>query len=201
MRRYLVAGPVVAALALPAFADAKGPVSASISGPALARTLAVTGETARCPGTRSGTLAERRRLFRADVRSVAGPDARQPAEGHARAAVHGRLRRAGAERHPEPRRPGRLSVREAGRADVHEARGSSFWDGEKAHGGWYPRPTGLKQMLVRAGLAGQDADIAVRYAGAGRASGSGRPARGAGVGCAVAGADEPGACRMQNPRA
>ena len=54
MRRYLVLATVVA-LALPAAATAKGPASASITGPSV-RTLAVSGN-GEAPGNPLGTLA------------------------------------------------------------------------------------------------------------------------------------------------
>ena len=31
--------------------------------------------------------------------------------------------------------------------------GQSFWEGERAHGGWYRASPALKRMLVRAGLS------------------------------------------------
>ena len=55
MRRYLVAAAVIA-LTLPAVAAAKGPVSATISGPGLERSLAIAGD-GEGPGTALGSLA------------------------------------------------------------------------------------------------------------------------------------------------
>src|SRR5262249_13842257 len=58
-------------------------------------------------------------VLRADVRPDARPDAQDAAVRNARSALPDHLRRPGAERHPEPRRPGRLPVREADGTDVH----------------------------------------------------------------------------------
>src|SRR5688500_6677896 len=54
MRKYLVAAALVA-LALPTLASAKGPASASISGPGLERALTIRGD-GETPGTAPGTL-------------------------------------------------------------------------------------------------------------------------------------------------
>ena len=58
MRRYVVAAVLLAALALPAAAFAKGPESASIFGPALGRSLAVSGDGEMGNGTPLGTLVD-----------------------------------------------------------------------------------------------------------------------------------------------
>ena len=59
MRRYLVAAAVLAAaLALPGLASAKGPSSASISGPGLDRSLAIRGQGEMGPGTPLGSLVD-----------------------------------------------------------------------------------------------------------------------------------------------
>ena len=61
MRRYLIPAALVA-LALPALASAKGPVSASISGPQLGRSLAIVGD-GEGPGTALGMLANASGFF------------------------------------------------------------------------------------------------------------------------------------------
>ena len=59
MRRNLVAAAAItAALALPGAAAAKGPASASISGPNLERSLAIRGEGEMGTGTPLGALAD-----------------------------------------------------------------------------------------------------------------------------------------------
>src|SRR5262249_27511252 len=59
MRRYLVGVAAFAAvLLLPGSADAKGPSTASITGPGLERQLAVVGQGELGPGTPLGTLVD-----------------------------------------------------------------------------------------------------------------------------------------------
>jgi hypothetical protein len=148
MRRYLLAAALLA-LALPTLAAAKGPASASISGPGLARTLAVTGD-GEGPGTALGNLASTSGFF---------------------AQMFGQ--------HPDPTLASRPKATLGPRYTVVyvvpgpnevESRvvqyvypyakpvaltfmkpGQSFWDNQKAHGGWY-RSARLKAVLVRAGL-------------------------------------------------
>jgi hypothetical protein len=149
MRRYVIAAALVA-LALPALAAAKGPVSASISGPGLERALAVRGD-GEGPGTALGTLATASGFF---------------------AQMFGQT--------PDPtlatRPTGRLGVRYTvvyvvpGPNDIRSRvvqfvypyakpvaltymkQGQRFWDTERAHGGWYRASSTLKKMLIRAGL-------------------------------------------------
>ena len=117
MRRYLVLATVVA-LALPAAATAKGPASASITGPSV-RTLAERKRRgAREPAR---TLANAGGFFAQMFGQTPDPTFRLRPKG-APTAVHRGVRRARPEQHREPRHPVRVSVREAGRADVHEAR-------------------------------------------------------------------------------
>ena len=68
MRKYLLAAALVA-LALPALAAAKGPVSASVSGPTLDGALTIRGD-GEGPGTALGTLA---------IHAVPGPEDRRVA--------------------------------------------------------------------------------------------------------------------------
>ena len=148
MRRYLVVATLVA-LALPAFAAAKGPVSASISGPGLERALAIEGD-GEGPGavgslaTASGVLAQ---MF------VQSPDptvARRPAGtlGPRYAIVY--------------LVPGPNDIQSRVTQYVYPYAkprplsylrpGQVFWDGRKAHGGWYRATAALRRALVRSGL-------------------------------------------------
>src|ERR1700752_3180227 len=61
MRKYLLAGALVA-LALPALAAAKGPMSPSVSGPSLDAPLTIRGD-GEGPGTALGTLAMKSGFF------------------------------------------------------------------------------------------------------------------------------------------
>ena len=71
MRRYFIAAVVVVALALPAAAVAKGPISASISGPGLEGPLVIKGD-GEGPGTALGTLASTSGFF-AQMYGATGP--------------------------------------------------------------------------------------------------------------------------------
>jgi hypothetical protein len=149
MRRYVIAAALVA-LALPALAAAKGPVSASISGPALERTLVIRGD-GEGPGTALGTLATASGFFAQmfgqspDPTLVTRPSGRLglrytvvyvvPGPNDIRSRVVQRI-------YPYAK-PFALTYMKPGQA---------FWDGERAHGGWYRASSGLKKMLIRAGL-------------------------------------------------
>lgn len=150
MRRYLVAGTIVAALALPALANAKGPVSASISGPAPARTLAVTGN-GEMPGNPLGTLANTGGYFAQVFGQTPDPTLASRPEG-----------RLGPRYTVVYVVPGPNDVQSrivqfvypyAKRvALTHMRPGQPYWDGRKVHGGWFRATSGLKRMLLRAGL-------------------------------------------------
>jgi hypothetical protein len=150
MRRYLVAGAVVAALALPALATAKGPVSASISGPSPARTLSVGGN-GEMPGNPLGTLATASGFFAQmfgqtpdptlSVRpgGTLGPRYKVvyvvPGPNNVQSRVVQLV-------YPYAK-PGALTYMKPGQP---------FWGDRYAHGGWFRATSGLKQMLVRVGL-------------------------------------------------
>jgi len=150
MRRYLIAAALVA-LALPAVAMAKGPVSASVSGPGLEGGTFVIRGDGEGPGTALGTLASSGGYF---------------------AQMFGQS--------PDPtlatRPTGKLGLRYTvvyvvpGPNDVRSRvvkfvypyakpvpltymkPGQRFWGTERAHGGWFQASPALKKMLVRAGL-------------------------------------------------
>ena len=150
MRRYLVAGTVVAALALPTVATAKGPVSASISGPSPARTLAVSGN-GEMPGNPLGTLATTSGFFAQMFGQTPDPTLSVRPKGTL-----------------GPRYkvvyvvPGPNNVQSRVVQFVYPYAkpvaltymkpGQLFWGDRQARGGWFRATTGLKQMLVRAGL-------------------------------------------------
>jgi hypothetical protein len=149
MRRYLVAVALVA-LALPTLAAAKGPASASISGPGLERALAIRGNGEGL-GTALGTLANASGFFPQMFGQAPDPTlATRPS------ATLG-LRYKVVYLVPGPNnirsrivqfiypyaKPSALTYMKPGQA---------FWEGEKAHGGWYRASLALKKMLIRAGL-------------------------------------------------
>ena len=149
MRRYVIAAALVA-LALPALAAAKGPVSASISGPALERTLAIRGD-GEGPGTALGTLADASGYFAQMFGQSPDPTlATRPS---------GRL---GLRYRVVYVVPGPNNVRSRvvqyiypyakPVALTYMKPGQAFWDSERTHGGWYRASAGLKKVLIRAGL-------------------------------------------------
>jgi hypothetical protein len=149
MRRYLFAAAVVA-LALPAVAIAKGPVSASISGPGLNRTLAIEGN-GEGPGTALGTLAAASGFFpqmfgqspdptlKSRPKATLGPRYKAvyvvPGPNDVRSRVVQYI-------YPYAK-PVALTFMQPGQR---------FWNGRKAHGGWYRASARLKGVLVQAGL-------------------------------------------------
>jgi hypothetical protein len=149
MRRYLVAAAVVA-LALPASATAKGPVSASISGPGLNRALAIEGN-GEGPGTALGTLASASGFFpqmfgqSPDPTLVSRPRATLGPRYTAVYVVPG-------PNDVQSRVVQYIYPYAKPFALTFMKPGQRFWNGRKAHGGWYRASVRLKAVLVRAGL-------------------------------------------------
>jgi len=149
MRRYLVAATAVVALAIPAFATAKGPASATISGPAT-RTLAVTGD-GETPGTALGTLANASGFFAQMFGQTPDPTLRTRPKG----TLGPRYKVTYVVPGPNniQSRVVQLVYPYAKPFAVTYMRpGQVFWGDQKAYGGWFVATTGLKRMLVRAGL-------------------------------------------------
>ena len=149
MRRYFIAAALVA-LALPAVAAAKGPVSASISGPALERSLAIRGD-GEGPGTALGTLADASGYFAQMFGQSPDPTLASRPSG-----------RLGLRYTVVYVVPGPNNIRSRvvqyiypyakPVALTYMKPGQTFWDGKRTHGGWYRASSGLKRMLIRAGL-------------------------------------------------
>jgi hypothetical protein len=150
MRRYLVAAALLA-LVLPALAAAKGPVSASISGPGLQSPLTVSGD-GEGPGTALGTLAMSSGFFAQMFGQTPDPT------------FTTRPKRALGPRY-------KVVYVVPGGSDIqsrvvqwiypyakpvaltHMKANQLFWQTERTHGGWYRATPALKQMLARAGLS------------------------------------------------
>jgi uncharacterized protein (DUF58 family) len=149
MRRYLFAVAVVA-LVLPAVAAAKGPVSVTISGPGLERSLAIEGD-GEGPGTTLGTLAAASGFFpqmfgqSPDPTLAARPKATLGRRYKAVYVVPG-------PNDVQSRVVQYLYPYAKPVALTFMKPGQRFWDGRKAHGGWYRASVRLKAVLVRAGL-------------------------------------------------
>ena len=149
MRRYVLAGALIALMA-PTLAAAKGPVSASISGPGLSRALAVTGN-GEGPGTALGTLAAASGFFpqmfgqSPDPTLRSRPSARLGPRYTAVYVVPG-------PNDVESRVVQYIYPYAKPVALTFMKPGQEFWDARKAHGGWYRASARLKAVLVRAGL-------------------------------------------------
>jgi hypothetical protein len=149
MRRYLVAAAVVA-LALPAIATAKGPASASISGPSPTRTLAVTGN-GEMPGTPLGTLTNAGGFFAQVFGQTPDPTLRQRPAGRlgpryvATYLVPGP--NGSSSRLVQHLYPYAKPV-----ALTYTKPGQHVWEGQLTHGGWFRATPALKRTLIRLGL-------------------------------------------------
>jgi hypothetical protein len=151
MRRQIVAAAVlVVALALPATAAAKGPASASISGPDV-RSLAIQGQGEGQPGTPLGMLVDAGGYFsqmfgenpdptvKARPKGILGPRYKVvyvvPGPNGIESKVVQFL-------YPFAK-PVPLTYMKPGQR---------FWNTERAHGGWYRSSTALTRMLITKGL-------------------------------------------------
>jgi len=150
MRMYLV-GAALLALLLPGLAAAKGPVSASISGPGLASPLKVSGD-GEGPETALGTLAMSSGFFAQMFGQTPDPT------------FTTRPKRALGPRYkvvytvPGPTAEPSHVVQwiypyAKPTALTHMRANLPFWETERTHGGWYRATAELKRMLVRAGLS------------------------------------------------
>jgi hypothetical protein len=153
MRRNLVAvaALLAAALALPGVASAKGPSSASLSGPGLDRSLAIEGQGEMGPGTPLGSLVDDGGYFAQMFGQTPDPTLRTQPK-----ATLG------------PRYKIVYVVPGPNRIQSHIVQfvypyakpvpltymkpGQRFWNTEQARGGWFRATAALKKVLVRAGL-------------------------------------------------
>ena len=147
MKRVLLI--LVAALALPAAAAAKGPSKAEVSGPGLGKTLVVLG--AEAPGTPLMTLAESAGFFQLVYGQSPDPTTRTRPDGTLgpRYLVVYRV-------------PGPNGIVSTIRGDIYPYAkprpvsylkpGQDFWNGMRTHGGWFVGDARAKNTLVRAGL-------------------------------------------------
>lgn len=149
MRKYLLAAALVA-LALPALAAAKGPVSASVSGPRLDGPLTIRGD-GEGSGTALGTLATKSGFFPQMFGQTPDPTFASRPSG----ALGPRYKVVYVV-------PGPNDIRSRVVQFVYPYAkpvaitfmkpGQPFWEADRTHGGWYRASPGLKRMLVRAGL-------------------------------------------------
>jgi hypothetical protein len=141
----------VLALALPVAAAAKGPESASFTGPGLHGSVPITGLGESGPGTPLGTLVFDGGFFPAMFGQSPDPmlKARPTGELGPRYTVA----------YVVPGPNGKSTIRQ----DVYPYAkpvpvtymkpGQPFWDGQKTYGGWFVAQPSVKSALVRAGLS------------------------------------------------
>jgi hypothetical protein len=153
MRRQLVATAAVgAALLLPTVAGAKGPESASLTGPGLdQRSVTVAGQGEMGQGTPLGTLVDSGGFFAQVYGQVPDPTSRVRPGGTL--GRHYRITYVV---------PGPNGIRSRVVQDVYPFAkpvpltymrpGQRFWGDKTAHGGWYRSSMELKRALVQAGL-------------------------------------------------
>lgn len=152
MRRYVVAAAVaLAALALPALALAKGPSAATISGPGLEGSIAITGQGEGDLGSPLGTLVDSGGFFaqtfgqtpdltlKRRPAGTLGPRYKVVYEVPGPNSIKSRLVQFV---YPYAK-PGPLTYMKTGQR---------FWVSRRAHGGWYRASESLTTMLVQLGL-------------------------------------------------
>jgi hypothetical protein len=150
MHRFLLLAALAVAFALPVLAAAKGPISASISGPGLDRSLAIRGD-GEGPGTALGTLAAASGFFA----QMFGQSPDPTLASRPRGTLGPRYTAIYVVPGPNDVRSRVVQyIYPYGKpvAVTYMKPGQTFWNGKKAHGGWYRASGALKRMLVRAGL-------------------------------------------------
>ena len=152
MRRQFVATVVLGvALVGASVAAAKGPESASVSGPGLDRSLAVVGQSEMGVGTPLGTLVDSGGFFAQMYGQVPDPTLRTRPAG--RLGAHYRVTYVV---------PGPNGVRSRVVQDVYPFAkpvpltymrpGQRFWGDQRSRGGWFRSSVELRRVLVQAGL-------------------------------------------------
>jgi len=154
MHRYFVGVAAAAALlALPSAAAAKGPSSASISGPGLDRQLAVTGDGELGAGTTLGTLVDRGGFFAQMYGQTPNPTFASRPTG----ALGPRYRIVYVVPGPNATRSHVVQLFYPYAKPVpltYMKPGQTFWGTRKTLGGWFRASTALTRALVAAGLPG-----------------------------------------------
>src|SRR5262245_27016859 len=151
MRRFLLLATVgtLAALGLTASVAAKGPSTASLTGPGLGHALPIKGEGERGPGTPLGSLVVLGGFFPQMFAEVPDSTTRTRPTGHLGPRYRVVYRVPG---------PGGTStvvqdVYPYAKTPVTYMKpGQRFWNVNRTHGGWFVSGPGLKVALVAAGL-------------------------------------------------
>jgi hypothetical protein len=153
MRRYLVGvAAVAAALSLPTAAAAKGPSSASITGPGLDRQLAVAGGGEMGPGTPLGTLVS----YGGFMAQMYGQTPAATLKARPKSSVLGpRYRIVYSVPGPNAIRSRIVQLFYPYAKPVpltYMKPGQSYWGTRETVGGWFRSSTVLTRALVSAGL-------------------------------------------------
>ena len=152
MRRFLLLATAgaLAALVATAPAAAKGPSTASLTGPGLDHAVPVKGEGESGPGTPLGSLVQLGGFFPQVFQQVPDPTTRTRPTGNLgpRYRVEYRV--------PGPNANGNKLVQDvypyAKTPVTYMSPGQRFWGVNHTHGGWFVAGPGLKAALVAAGL-------------------------------------------------
>ena len=152
MRRFLLlaTAAALAALVATAPAAAKGPTTASLTGPGLDHAVPVKGEGESGPGTPLGSLVQLGGFFPQVFQQFPDPTTRTRPTGNLgpRYRIEYRV--------PGPSENGSKLVQDVypyAKTPVTYMRpGVRFWGVNHTHGGWYVAGPGLKATLVAAGL-------------------------------------------------
>jgi hypothetical protein len=149
MKRRLLLAAAIAALVVPAAAQAKGPDQARISGPGLDKTIVLSGFGENGAGP-LGELTMNAGFFQTMFGQT--PDTRLPHRPSGNLGTRYKV----VYRVPGPN--GNSFVRQDlypyahGGAVTYMRPGQSFWGTQKAVGGWFQATTSVKAALVHAGL-------------------------------------------------
>ncbi len=153
MRRKLVAAAVLAgALTVTSAAAAKGPSSASISGPRLDRSLAIQGEGEMGPGTPLGALVDFGGYFSQMFGQTPDPTLKSQPKGSVLGPRYKVVYTVPGPNAIQSRVVQLLYPYAKPVPLTYMKPGQPFWNTDRAHGGWYRASAALKRVLVRAGL-------------------------------------------------
>jgi hypothetical protein len=151
MRRYLLLATAgtLAALVATAPAAAKGPSTATLTGPGLGHALAVEGDGETGAGSPLASLVELGGFFPQMFLETPDPTVKSPPAGDL-----------GPRYHIVYRVPGPHGVSTlvqdvypyATTPVTHMSPGQRFWGSSRTHGGWFVSGPGLRATLVAAGL-------------------------------------------------
>jgi hypothetical protein len=156
MRAFVVVTVAATALVLPAFAFAKGPDHASISGPGISGSIRIDGDGEGGTGTPLGALA----TYAGFATQVFGHHPNDPTLTHRSEGTLGAHYRVV---YSVPTPSGRRTILAdlypfaTPRPLTYMKPGQHFHDGMATHGGWYVASMALKRTLGEAGVPGLSA--------------------------------------------